>query len=336
MTVTANSHAVAISARAGAEMMRAAVIASPGRAELCECALREPGKGEILVRIEGCGVCGSNLPVWEGKPWFSYPLAPGAPGHEGWGVIEAIGDGVKNCRSGERVAFLSEHAFAEYDITTAAKAVAIPTEFGDTPVPGEPLACAVNIASRSKFQSGESVAIVGVGFLGALLVQLAKMTGANMTAISRRKFARQVAERFGADEVFEWDGSDTAKKISDARGGKGFDCVVECAGTQNSLDLATQLTKERGRLIIAGYHQDGPRQVDMQLWNWRGLDVVNAHERDSEVYVEGMKRALDLITAGMLDTDPLYTHKFPLAELGRAMEMLSLRPDGFMKALVMA
>jgi len=54
--------------------------------------------------------------------------------------------------------------------------------------------------------------------------------------------------------------------------------VIEAAGQQWPLDLATELTRERGRLIIAGYHQDGPRQINMQLWNWRGLDVINAHE----------------------------------------------------------
>jgi threonine dehydrogenase-like Zn-dependent dehydrogenase len=57
------------------------------------------------------------------------------------------------------------------------------------------------------------------------------------------------------------------------------DVVIECTGMQWPLDLAGELTRERGRLVIAGFHQDGPRQVNMFLWNWRGLDVINAHER---------------------------------------------------------
>jgi threonine dehydrogenase-like Zn-dependent dehydrogenase len=87
--------------------------------------------------------------------------------------------------------------------------------------------------------------------------------------------------------------------------------------------------------MIAGYHQDGPRQVNMQLWNWRGLDVINAHERDPKVYLKGMQEAVDAVANGLLDPVPLYTHTFGLDELADALNMTRDRPDGFMKALVM-
>jgi threonine dehydrogenase-like Zn-dependent dehydrogenase len=86
--------------------------------------------------------------------------------------------------------------------------------------------------------------------------------------------------------------------------------------------------------VIAGYHQDGLRQVNMQLWNWRGIDVINAHERDPQRYVDGMKRAVKLMTEGVMDPTPLYTHRLPLDRLGEALELTRTRPDGFMKALV--
>ena len=59
-----------------------------------------PGPGAVRVKLEGCGVCGSNLPVWEGRPWFKYPLNPGAPGHEGWGIIDAVSEGVDGLEIG--------------------------------------------------------------------------------------------------------------------------------------------------------------------------------------------------------------------------------------------
>jgi threonine dehydrogenase-like Zn-dependent dehydrogenase len=99
-------------------------------------------------------------------------------------------------------------------------------------------------------------------------------------------------------------------------------------------DLAGEITAERGRLIIAGYHQDGPRQVNLQLWNWRGIDVINAHERDPRAYIEGMRTAVDLMVQGVLDPARLYTHTLPLERLGDALELTRTRPDGFMKALV--
>ena len=73
----------------------------------------------------------------------------------------------------------------------------------------------------------------------------------------------------------------------------------------------------------------------MQSWNWRGIDVINAHERDPAAYVEGMRLAVRALAAGDIDPAPLYTHTFPLEELGDALESASRRPDGFMKALVL-
>ena len=78
------------------------------------------------------------------------------------------------------------------------------------------------------------------------------------------------------------------ERVRELTGGTFCDRVIEAVGKQWPLDLAAELTREGGRLVIAGYHQDGPRQVNMQLWNWRGFDVANAHERDP-----GGRRARD-------------------------------------------
>src|SRR5579883_2205022 len=103
--------------------MRAAVISKPLAAELHDQPLPEPRAGEIRVKLEGCGICGSNIPVWEGRSWFKYPFSPGAPGHEGWGIVDAVGEGVRDFSLGDRVGLLSEHAYAEYDIAAAKSAV---------------------------------------------------------------------------------------------------------------------------------------------------------------------------------------------------------------------
>src|SRR5690606_12707045 len=95
-----------------ADSAHAAVVTAPGTVTLAQTELIEPGPLQVRVRLDGCGVCGSNLPVWEGRDWFTYPLEPGAPGHEGWGVVDAVGDGVDTVRVGDRVAALSYHAYA--------------------------------------------------------------------------------------------------------------------------------------------------------------------------------------------------------------------------------
>ena len=315
--------------------MRAAVVTGPGAFEVRAAPLPEPGPGQVRVRLEGCGVCASNLTPWAGPEWMTFPTEPGGMGHEGWGVVDALGESVAGVAVGDRVAFLSGHAWAEYDVADAASVVKLPPELDGQPFPGEPFACAFNIFRRSGIEAGQTVAIVGVGFLGAVLARLAAEAGARVIAISRRPFSLELASQMGAAETIPMDDHyGIISRVSELTGGAFCDVVIEAAGKQWPLDLSAELTKERGRLVIAGYHQDGPRQVNMQLWNWRGLDVVNAHERDPAVYVQGMRDAVEAVVAGRLDPTPLLTHVYPLERLGEALDATRDKPDGFVKALV--
>ncbi|MEX2583479.1 MAG: zinc-binding dehydrogenase [Gemmatimonadota bacterium] len=315
--------------------MRAAVLEAPGDAQVCEVELPEPRAGQVRIRLEGTGVCASNLAPWAGQPWFEYPFEPGAPGHEGWGTVDAVGAGVRGLEQGQRVAALSSHAYAAFDLAEASQVVPLPPALDGRPFPGEPLGCAMNIFRRSRIASGQTVAIVGVGFLGALLTRLAANAGARVIGISRRPFALEVARRFGAHETIGMvDHHRVVEQVAELTDGAFCDRVIEAVGKQRPLDLAGEITRERGTLVIAGYHQDGSRQVNMQLWNWRGLDVVNAHERDPAIYVRGMREAVAAVTSGALEPDELYTHTFPLERLGEALDATRDRPDGFLKALV--
>jgi threonine dehydrogenase-like Zn-dependent dehydrogenase len=318
------------------QTMRAAVIAGPKRTEIEHVRLPEPGPGEVRLRLEGSGVCGSNLPAWEGRPWFQYPIEPGSPGHEGWGVVDEVGPGVTTVSPGDRVAALSYRAYAEYDIASADAVVPLPENLAGRHFPGEPLGCAMNIFRRADIQAGHTVVIIGIGFLGALLTRLASRAGARVIAISRRPFALDLAHELGADVAIPLDDHqkivDYVMRLTE---GEGAERVLEVVGAQWPLDLAGDLTRIRGRLIIAGYHQDGPRQVNMQLWNWRGIDVINAHERDPAVYIQGIREAVQAVSSGVLNPSRLYTHTFSLDQLAQAFRTMEERPDGFLKALVL-
>lgn len=314
---------------------RLAVIREPRRLEFIEQPLPSIAPGQVRVRLEGCGVCASNGPVWEGRPWFDYPREPGSPGHEGWGVIDEVGTDVTHLQAGQRVAMLSYHAFADYDVAEADAVVPLPSELNEFPAPGEPLGCAMNVFRRSDIQPGQKVAVVGIGFLGGLLVQLATHAGAEVIAISRRRWALDLAEQCGAQHCIAFDEPwKVQEQVQQIAGGDGLPRVIEAVGNHAALDVAGELVGVRGRLVIAGFHQDGPRQVNLQSWNWRGIDVINAHERDPAMYVRGIQDALDAMAQGRLDPRPLLTHTFPLEELDRALEMQHQRPDGFLKALV--
>lgn len=317
--------------------MKAVVLEGSGQVSLMDQPLPQAGPGQVRVRLEGCGVCASNLPAWSGRPWFNYPLAPGAPGHEGWGEVDQVGSGVDGWHRGERVALLSGRAYAQYDLAEADALVRLPGSLAGKPVPGEPMACAMNIVRRSDIKSGQRVAVVGVGFIGALVIQLLRSMGAHVVALSRRPFSLEVARACGAQETFAtedmWQAVGAANEVA---GGAGFERVIEAAGEQVTLDIASALAGEGGRLVIAGYHQDGTRTVDMQLWNWRGLDVVNAHERDPRVALQGLREAVEAVVDGRLAPFELLTHRFALQHLDSAFQAMTERPDGFLKAVVCA
>jgi len=317
------------------EMMRAAVLVGPGQFRVENVKLPQPQTGQVRIRLEGCGVCASNLTPWAGPEWMKFPTEPGALGHEGWGVVDAVGDQVVGISVGQRVAALSYKSYAEYDIADAKAVIPLPDALAGQPFPGEPLGCAMNIFRRSKIRPGQTVAIVGIGFLGAILTRLASDAGARVIAVSRRRFSLEVARRMGAAETIPMeDHNAIIGQVKELTGGTFCDRVIEAVGKQWPLDLAAELTRERGRLVVAGYHQDGLRQINMSLWNWRGLDVINAHERDQKVYIRGMREAAEAVASRRLDPSFLYTHTFPLDQLDLALDATRDRPADFLKALV--
>ena len=320
---------------AGGGMMRAAVLAAPGEIRIEQAELPRPGAEQVRLRLEGCGVCASNLEPWAGNEWTTYPGEPGGLGHEGWGVVDAVGEEVENIAVGDRVAALSYHSFADYDVADADAVVKLPAALDGKPFPGEPLGCAFNIFRRSDIQAGQTVAIIGIGFLGAVLTKLASDAGARVIAISRRRSSLDLATHYGAAETIAMDDHYAIiERVKELTGGALCQRVIEAVGKQWPLDLAGELVGEGGKLIVAGYHQDGPRQVSMQMWNWKGIDVINAHERDRAVQLRGVREAADAVASGRFDPTPLYTHRYPLERLDEALDATRDKPDGFVKALV--
>lgn len=314
---------------------KAAILTEPYKIEYKEVYLREPADDEVCIKLEGCGLSASSLPAWEGKGDFRYPLKAGSPGHEGWGIVHEIGYNVNKFKKGDRVAMISHHAFAEYDFALESHLVKLPDNLGDMPFPGMALGCAANIFKRSDIKRGQVVAIVGTGFLGVLMVQMVKAAGADVIAISRRESSRQLAKSSGADIAIPMDDHhkiiETVKHLTN---GKFCDRVIECTGKEWPLNLAGELCKEGGKLIIAGYHQDGMRQVNIQLWNWKGLDVVNAQERQPEKYTDAILDAMHYTETGIINPNILFTHTFSFENLEEAFKLQEEAPNGFVKSII--
>lgn len=317
--------------------MKAAVIAGPRQVQFEELAVPRPNSGEVLIQIEGCGVCPWDLPVWEGRSRAEYPLAPGHPGHEGWGWVAAVGHDVSNVLVGDRVTMLSQGAFAEYMVAASEDVVRLPASLGAVPFPGEILSRAMNVFQRSRVMAGDKVAVVGVGVLGALLTNLAASAGAEVIALSRRRFALDLARSLGAAHTLTLneDPVQIINYVESVTDGNRCKVVFEAVGKQMPLNLATELTAINGQIIIAGYHRDGLRQINLKMWHQRGLEVINAHTRNPQVLLEGLHMAVEATATGKLNPATICTHIFGLAELGDALTMTKQRPDGFLKAMIM-
>lgn len=315
--------------------VKAAVIEAPGAVSVRDMDLPEPEAHQVRIQLKGCGVCASNIPIWEGREWFQYPMEAGNPGHEGWGVVDAIGAEVKNFKVGDTVTGLTYNAYADFDIANEENLVLLPETLAGKPFPGEPLGCAMNIFERSDIQEGQTVAVVGCGFLGLLLIQLLKSAGCKVIALSQRQFSLDKAKECGADYIIPLeDHYQIIERVKEITDGNFCDRTIECTGKEWPLNLSIELTKVRGKLIIAGFHQDGMRTLNVQLLNWRGIDMISAHERENSEYIKGIQNAITAIEKGEMDPNPLFTHTFSLDEMAEAFKCLTERPDGFIKALI--
>lgn len=315
--------------------MRAARMVGPHQLRVEEIVMPEPGPRQLRIRVQGCGVSPSSLPIWAGASAQTYPLLAGQPGDEAWGVVDALGSEVRSFREGDRVAVVGHQGYAEYEVVDARAALKLPEELKDLPFPGKSLGGALNVFERSRILAGQLVAVVGVGFLGALVTRLATVAGARVIALSRRAFSLAVAREMGATAVIEAVAHDQAvAEVAELTLGELCETVIETTGHQNALSLASRLVSRRGSLVIAGRHEDGPRQVDLSLWSDRGIDVINPHERQPDAQLTSMKAALQALESGQLEPTSLYTHPLGLERLAEALDLAQNRPLGFIKALV--
>ena len=293
-----------------------------------------PAANQVLVEIERCGVCASEL-----HPWLDGPGAqPRRLGHEPVGVVRAIGDWVTNVQIGDRVTGLFKGAFSDICLAHADEILPVPPTVATEAALGEPLACLVNAQRRTRIELADRVAVVGLGYMGLGFLQLLKLRGPRrIIAIDVREDAREAACRYGADEAYhpaKVPESYRLTRFADWNSDRGIDVVVEASGTQSGLTLAGEMVRAHGVLSILGFHQGGARTVDMEMWNWKAIDVVNAHVRRKADLMESMRIGLELLAAGKLDFASLVTHRFSVDAVDEAFAALRTKPEGYIKAVV--
>jgi threonine dehydrogenase-like Zn-dependent dehydrogenase len=303
--------------------MQLAVLTSTGLV-LREAPRPECGAGQVAVRTAACGVCNSDFERY--RRGLGSQDGEVLLGHEGSGYVAAVGPGVEAFQEGDPVTSL-HGAYAEYFVTTPEMLVQLPEGVDPRWALGEPLACVVHAGRRSGIELGDRVAVLGCGFMGLMCLQVARLRGAaHLCAVDPVPWRLEVAAQCGADATYQ---------LPDDGGGRGlgeFDVVLEAAGTQSAITLAGELVREHGRIVFIGYHTSdgGQRQVNMERWNYKAIDVVNGHVRRDDEKLQAMQAAMDLLAAGRLHTAPLVT-AYALADAAQAFRDLADRKPGLLK-----
>lgn len=290
------------------------------------------GAGEVRVKVEVCGMCTSELDMFEGRnSSLEYPRFLG---HEVAGYVDAVGYGVTGLREGDRVVVYSEgQGYAEYQTVPAEWVISLSDNVPFDMALGEPIACSVNGVRKVNPEIGDSVAIVGCGFMGLIMIQVFKARGVgDIIAIDKRQSMLDLAKEVGATQVCMPE--DAEQLVSRLTSERGVDIGVEAAGVQATLDLTSSLVRMEGKLEVFGFHQGSTRTVDWGYWNWMAFQIVNGHTRNPNIYVEGIRLGMGLIERGQLNMEPLVTHHFSLSDINAGFELASRKPADFVKGVI--
>lgn len=292
-------------------------------------------ENSVIVKIKYCGVCMSEHYDWEhAKEGITF-------GHEGIGVVHSVGKNVTKVKVGDRVSG-PIYGGAEYSCTNENNCVIIPDNVKDEEAVLEPLGCLISAVSKVKIPVvGDSVAVVGCGYMGCGAISLLKMRGAHVIGFDIRKECLEDALKYGADEVYTPD--EYLKKFKSDFGSSGtgtwdgnggFPLVMEWGENNESLDFAINITAMCGQLAIGAYHTGEKRLVDVQQLNAKAIDCLNTHPREMDLLRSSCRNAMQLLHENRWSYKNVPTKVYPITLFDKAQDELTSKYGKYMKAIV--
>jgi len=318
----------------------------------------KPSAGEALIRVKACGICGTDLHFYKGEWRVRVPLILG---HEFSGIVEEVDSGVEGieegtpvvaepnitcgrcyyCRMKERnfycpniraVGVDVDGAFAEYVKVPAENVYAIPRRIPfEEAALIEPLACCLRGLDNVGIELGDTVAIVGVGPIGLLMIQLAKIWGAvKVYAIDLIRERLDLAKRLGADMTIDASREDPVEAVLSDTDNVGVDVAIEAAGSSKAMDTAVKLARRGGRVLIFGVAPQEEEWVVRPFELYEKELMIIASYRSPYTF----QRAVRIASSGRISLGPIISHVMPLERGPEAFEKLSRRASGMIKVVL--
>ena len=325
--------------------MKAAVFYGKGDLRIEDIELREPGRGEVTIRVKACGICGTDVHIYHGDEGAAPTPRGTVLGHEFAGIVEAVGEGVKNIKVGDRVCVdpnklcdecyycksgighfcesmigigTTVHGgFAEYCTVpeTQVYKIADTTSY-EMAAMTEPVACCVHGIDMCDIKCGDTVAVIGGGMIGLIMLQLAKISGAGrLIMIEPVKEKRDAARALGADITIDPFKEDVKATLADA-GVERISTVIECVGRVSTMTQAIDIAGLKSTVMLFGL--TAPRDV-MEI---KPFEIFNKEItlRASFINPYTQKRALSLIDGGKIDVTSMICTRASLDELPSILE----------------
>ena len=304
------------------------------------------GPGELVLRNQVCGVCGTDVHIYHGEPGSADVNPPVVLGHEYSGEVVEVGEGVTGfavgdhvtvdpniycghcsycqngkkqlCPSMEAIGVTRDGGFAQYSRIPAAQAFKLePTVPWEAAAMAEPLACCLHGIDLAGIQVGDKVCVVGGGAIGLLMVQLAKLSGASQIVLSEpNEKRRQVGLQLGANTALDPTRPDAQEAFAQVLGG-GANVVIECVGNVPAVKSAFQFAG-KGATVLLFSVPKVDATFDLPLFDVYKKELTI---KGSFVNPDTHARAVALINSGKVDFDPIITHRFPLDQLPEAIAM---------------
>ena len=341
--------------------MLVAELCAPRIFRLLEQAAEDPAPGEIQVRVEATGICGSDLHSYgEGSVGDTPCQYPMVLGHEPAGMVVKAGAGVTGWAAGDRAAlepalycyhceacrtghhnvcanirFLSNPGhpgfFRELVNLPAANLLPIPAGLSmELASLAEPLAVAMHSMKFASIAPGETAAVFGAGPIGLLTIACLKLAGAGrIWAVEPVAHRREMARQMGADAAIDPAETDAALELTAETGGRGVDCAIDCAARQHTTNQAIRAVRSAGRVVLTGIHSDALVPFETSPMRRKELAIFNVRRSNGETHA-----AVELLAERAAWFAPLVTHRRRLESIAEAFDIAERYADGVGKMVV--